>query len=314
MNYSTYKDVNNELKNMLLNNEGMTAITDEEYEKIKDFIESDVKNKKFNVDVFGERLAEKEETLNHLLNNFFFNESFIYFSRVKDFIFRVSLDNGYNDYEEIMISLDSHVNFLSFQDNWYALAKDIIKFLNKHYGYKMNLKAHRNNIMIEYWKQTSLIAYMFIPKRFNFKISDLNSLITIRKSKWLSYMSFNDLLVAPAKFIENNERNKKFILKLMKSNGVGLNAIVPGIKFTESEVKKYIIPALNILNSRIIEDLEDFFIKFIETQNHLKDETIMKILTHLNQNKLFIKMIKKNKKIRKIYANRPTIELFIEIL
>jgi hypothetical protein len=314
MNYSMYEDIDDELKNLLLNNENITAITDEEYEKFKEFVESDVKNKKFNINVFGERLAKKEETLNHLLENFFFNESFVYFSKVKDFIFRIALSNGYNDYEEIKISLDSYVNFLSFQDNWYSVAKNIVEFLNKHYGYKINLKTQMNSIMIEYLNETSLIRHIFIPKKFKFKIDDLNSVITIKKTKWLSYMSFNDLVIAPAKFIENNDVNKKFILKLIKTNGVGLNALIPGIKFTELEVKKYIVPTLNKNKTRILEDIEEFFVKFIETQNHLEDETIMSILTQLNQNKIFIKMLKKNKTIRKAYAHRPTIALFIEIL
>jgi hypothetical protein len=306
-----YNDINNELRDLILDDNQLIVLNEEEYSLYKNFIETN-KNGKVSGDIFGERIKNKEYFLYNLFSPFFYKERFITFLKLKEFKMMIAFGE---DYEETKIVLNDYVYIMNFEQNWYPVFKSISKFLNKHYEFNLKPEIHRSKVFIKRSFETSEEEIVLVSNNFNFKIPDISIFKSRHFGKWKKYVSFDEKILCPAKYIENNDYNKSYILKSLKEHGLGMDAFVPGMKFTESEVKKYILPGfLKTKNNFIFGDKESFFLKFIETQNHLNDDTVIDIINQLNHNNSFIKRLKSSKKIANRYSHRPSIILFIHVL
>jgi hypothetical protein len=306
-----YNDINNELKDLILDDNQLTVLNEEEYKLYKNFIETN-KNGKVNGDIFGKRIMNKEYFLYNLFSPFFYNERFITFLKIKEFKMMISFGD---DYEETKVVINDYIYIVNFEQNWYPIFKSISKFLNKHYEFKLKPEIHRSKVFIKRDFETSEEEILLVSNKFNFKVPDVSIFKSRNFGKWKKYVSFDETILCPARYTENNDQNRLYILRSLKEHGLGMDAFVPGMKFTETEVKRYIIPSFSKnKNIFMFGDKESFFLKFIETQNHLSDDTIIDIINQLTQNNSFVKKLKNSKRIANKYSNRPSITLFIHVL
>jgi hypothetical protein len=306
-----YNDIDNELKNLILDDDQLIVLTEKEYNVYKGFIKTN-NNGRIDGNIFGERIKDKDYFLHNLFSPFFYDERFITFLKIKDFKMRIAFGD---EYEETTIVLDDYIYIVDFEQNWYPLFKSITKLLNKHYEFNLKPEIQRNKVFIKADFESSEEEILLIPNKFNFKVPDVSIFKSRSFGKWKRYVSFDEKILCPAKYIENNDHNRLYILKSLKEYGLGMDAFVPGMKFNEQEVKKYIMPGfLKTKNNFMFGDKESFFLKFIETQNHLSDDTIIDIINQLSHNNSFVKKLKNSKKIANKYKDRSAIILFIHVL
>lgn len=307
-----YRDTDNKLRDMLLEEDYLVVITKEEFELYKSFIESDGKEIMFDPNCFGDRIRNKEHMIHSMLSPFFYDERFTIFERVKDISLKISFDG--NSYETTTISLNEHLYISDFDSNWNSIFSLIVKYLNNNHGFKINAKRMQNKASVLKDPSTSSQEEIFIPKSFVFKVEDISILTYQYHGKWRSYMSFDDLLMCPAKFIANNEKNKKILLSIMKHNGLGMDFFVSGMVYSENEIRKYVLPNIIKSKQRLLfsEDIQ-FIMKLLLTQSHMSDELIFDIIEAKASDSKFITALKNNKMILNRYKNRPSVLLFITV-
>jgi hypothetical protein len=310
----TYKDIDNKLKEELLKNVNIDCFEKHEIDLIEVFTTSVERNKKFKQDQFGDRIMKRDYLLFSILEYFFFKSRFIEFVKTDTFIIKIA---GLKEYEEFKIVMNEPVYLISNNGNIEYISsvkRCIVDYLNKEHNLSINQGL---DYVLSTDKLSTEEAIIMIPKNFKFKISDVSFLNSGRPTnRYLKYLNFDEILMCPAEFIENNDVNKKQILQMIKKHGIGLNIFVKGLKYNNYEVEKYIIPSIKKTTNSLstIYSKEKIFVRFIETQSHLDDDILINFISQLNYNKIFMKKIKNSKRIKTIYSNRPTMLLFMMII
>lgn len=309
-----YEDPSNILREMLLSSEAILSLTEDEFEKYSNFINERKRNKIFTTDMFGERLSLRTNTLYNLISPFFFKERFINYTKANKLLVRIA---GKNSYEDISITFKEPLYIFNFMNmSGPHVLTAVLKYLKISYKEfaKINLLSEIYQISDECPENTR--DSIFVRSTFGFKIKDISFMVrTNKRSRYSKYIHFDEILSCPSRFIENNDTNKKNILSVVKRHGLGVSAFVKGMKFTEQEIKKVMIPAISKTRNTFLysTNKETVFVKLIETQSHMSDELVMEIIGKLSNNQYFMKKLKKSKKVAKAYLNRPIITLFMVI-
>jgi hypothetical protein len=309
-----YRDTNNILKNDLLKDLNIDCFEKSEIDSIEMFITSKEKGKKFKQDQFGSRIMSRDYLLFSILDYFFFKSRFMEFVKTNTFIVKIA---GVEDYEEFKVTMNDPVYLIANNGNIEyipMIKRCIVDYLNREHGLSINQSV---DYVLSTEKSNTEEVILMIPQRFKFKISDVSFLNSGKPTnRYLKYLNFDEILMCPAEFIENNDTNRKQILQMIKKHGIGLNIFIKGLKYTSHEVEKYIIPSIKKTTNSLstLYSKEKVFVRFLETQSHLSDDVLIDFISHLNHNKIFMKKIKNSKRIKTVYKNRPTMLLFMMVV